>query len=162
MQISKVSDNKFQVKAKDGTVLATDDGIEIEGLKFTGPGEYERKGIFVEGILPDGEGSIFVVHTEEISMCFLGKISKLLSNEAIKSLGDIDILFVPIGADGSMKPQDAEKTVSTIDPRIVVPTHVDPAVNLETALGTKVEEIDVFKIKKAELPVEDRKLILIS
>lgn len=161
MQISKLSDNRYLIKTRDASVQADQSGIEIEGLKFTGPGEYERKGIFIEGIRPDGEGTIFVMHLEDISVCFLGKISKLLSSESVKALGDIDILFVPLGEDNTMKPVDAEKTISTIDPRIVIPLYYDSVASIETVLGMKAEEMPSLKIKKAELPVEDRRLILI-
>lgn len=161
MQISKVAENKYQIKIKDASILADESGIEIEGLKFTGPGEYERKGIFVDGIRPDGEGTVFTIHAEEISMCYLGKISKTLSNDAVKLLGDIDILFVPLGAEGTLSAKDAEKTISRIDPRIVIPIYMDETINLETVLGIKPEIMDSLKIKKAELPVDDRKLIVI-
>ena len=161
MQISKKSDNKFVIKTKEATILVDDDGVEIEGLKFTGPGEYERKGIFVEGVRPDGEGTIFVLHAEDISICHMGKISKLLSPDAVKSLGDIDLLFVPVGADESMTPANAEKTISVIDPRIILPIHFDPSINFESVLGIKPEKVEILKLKKAELPSEDRQLILI-
>lgn len=161
MQINKIAEDKYQVKIKDAAILLDESGVEIEGLKFTGPGEYERKGVFVDGVQPDGEGAVFVIHAEEISLCYLGKISKLLSGEAVKALGDIDILFVPMGRSGSLKPADAEKTISTIDPRIVIPIFVDDGLNLESALGMSPEKVDSYKTKKAELPQEDRKLIII-
>lgn len=161
MQISKNSKDRYILKTKEVSIMASADGIEIEGLKFTGPGEYERKGVFVEGIRPDGEGTIFVLHAEDISICFLGKVSKLLSADAVKALGDIDILFVPMGEEGSMKPADAVKTIATIDPRLVIPIFYGSEINFETALSLKPEEVSVLKIKKTELPIEDRKLILI-
>lgn len=162
MQISRNGLRAIQIKTKEAPILINEAGVEIEGLRFSGPGEYERKGIFVEGILPDGEGTIFVIHSEEMSICFLSKISKLLSSDAVKSLGDIDILFVPFGDEGTLKPNEAEKTISTIDPRIVIPIYVPEGINFESVLGTKAEEIDTLKIKKADLPVEDRRLIVIS
>lgn len=162
MQINKVGPNKYQIKTKEAVVLADESGVEVEGLKFSGPGEYERKGIFVEGILPDGEGCIFVIHLEEMSLCFLGKISKLLTDEAVKALGDIDLLFVPFGDEQTLKPGDAEKTISTIDPRIIIPIYIASDTNIETILGMKAEEPESLKIKKIDLPQEDRRLILIS
>lgn len=161
MQISKLGSNKYAIKTKDAIIQADESGVEIEGLKFTGPGEYERKGIFIEGIKPDGEGTVFVMHLEEISVCFIGKISKLLSSDAVKAMGDIDILFVPLGAEGTLKSSDAEKTISFIDPRIVIPIFYEEGINFEAILGMKAEELPNLKIKKSELPSEDRKLILI-
>lgn len=162
MQINRIGQRAIQIKTKDAIILIDEAGVEIEGLRFFGPGEYERKGIFVEGILPDGESTIFVIHTEEMSVCFLGKISKQLSSDAVKSLGDIDLLFVPFGDENTLKPNDAEKTIATIDPRIVIPIYYAVETNFESVLGTKAEETNTLKIKKADLPVEDRRLILIS
>lgn len=162
MQILKIAQEKYQIKAKDAALTLDYSGVDVEGLKFTGPGEYERKGIFVEGVRPDGEGVIFTIHVEDITVCYLGKISKLLSQEAVKALGDVDILFLPLGAEGSMKSQDAEKTLATIDPRIIIPIFIEDGANLESMLGMKPEELDNLKIKKAELPVEDRRLVVIS
>lgn len=161
MQISRKNEELFWIKTKEGLIQISEKGVDIDGLLFSGPGEYERKGIFVEGIAPDSVGTIFVIHSEDINICYAAGISSTLSNEAVKTLGDIDLLILSIGGD-KLNPKDAEKTVSTIDPRVVIPAYVSPEINLESALGIKAETLDSYKLKRSDLPVEDRKLVIIS
>ncbi len=161
MQISKKNEELFLIKTKEGLIQISEKGVDIDGLLFSGPGEYERKGIFVEGIAPDSVGTIFVIHSEDINICYAAGINSTLSNEAVKTLGDVDLLILSIG-NNKLNPKDAEKTVSTIDPRVIIPAYVSPEINLETALGIKAENIDCYKLKRSDLPVEDRKLVVIS
>ncbi len=162
MIISKNTNGDYQIKLKETSAIFSPKDIEIEGLRFTGPGEYERKSIFVEGIKPDGEGTIFVVHAEDISLCHLAEISKPLSAEAVKSLGDVDILFISISDTNGMNPDQAEKTISTIDPRVVIIINSKDELIIEKASGRKPQFVENYKIKKAELPSEDRQVLVIN
>ncbi len=161
MQISRKNEDTFQIKSKEGMIQINEKGVEIDGLLFSGPGEYERKGVFVEGIDPDGIGTIFLVHSEDITICYAAGINETLSNEAVKTLGDVDLLIISIGGD-KLDPKDAEKSISTIDPRVIILAHSTEEVNAENSLGIKVEKMDCYKLKRSDLPSEDRKLIVIG
>lgn len=162
MQITKTGDNKFQVKSKDISIILDEKGVAVDDYLFNNPGEFERRGIFIEGVVPNGDGTVFLIHVEDISLCFTGKLSHLLSSDAVKSFGDVDILFVPMGLDGTISEEEAEKTISTVDPKVVVPTYFDFDSDLKKVLGMEPELIDNYRIKKAEIPTEDRKLVVFS
>ena len=162
MQIYKKSQDSFLIKSKEGNIQLGNDGVEIDGLLFSGPGEYERKGIFVEGFAPDGYGTVFIIHSEDINICYAAKVNTVLSGDAVKMLGDVDILIISLGQETGMSTKDAEKNIAKIDPRIIVPAVVEESIDIETTLGLSAEIVDSLKIKRADLPEEDRKLFCIK
>lgn len=162
MQISKLDKDNFVIKCKEGIVKAGPQGIEIEGLLFNGPGEYERKGIFVEGLEPDSVGILFLIHAEDINICYGAELKGPLSGEAVKSLGDVDLLIISIDENGGLSVKDAEKIISTIDPRVIIPVRVSSDINLQHSLNINMEIVDSYRFKKSDLPTEDRKLIVIN
>jgi L-ascorbate metabolism protein UlaG (beta-lactamase superfamily) len=93
-----------------------------------GPGEYEVKGIQVNGHHARGEKdretlkTIFAVNMEGMRLAILGHISTPPEAEELEDLGDVDILFIPAGGSPYLKPEDAAKVIKQIDPKIVIPT----------------------------------------
>lgn len=162
MQIYKSGSGVLNIKCREGLIVASEKGVEIDGLLFDGPGEYERKGIFVEGIEPDGFGTLFVIHAEDINLCYAANLTETLSNNAVKTLGDVDILCINIGQSLGLNIKDADKTISTIDPRVVIAINVEQGIDLHGVLGMTREDLDTYKFKKVDLPVEDRKLVVIG
>ena len=77
---------------------------EREPFVVRGPGDYEVKDIFVKGILSDGPqkpkkyvNTIYSFVVDGINICFLGALSNsTISKEAGESIGEPDILFIPI------------------------------------------------------------------
>ena len=126
------------------------------------PGEYEEKGIFVEGI-PDGGETIYTVKAEEINLCYMGKTAHALKEDEIKEIGDIDILFVPLG-ETAEDVKKATALISKIDPKIVIPTFYNDLTlhEFKKAEGIVDGELDILKIKKSELPMDERKNIVLT
>ena len=162
MQINKMPLGDFAIKAKEGVIQLSGKGVDVDGLLFSGPGEYERKGIFIEGFAPDSYGTVFVIHSEDIVICYAANVNAPLSADAVKMLGDVDILIVSLGQESGMNAKDAEKNIAKIDPRVIIPAKIDASFELEATLGMKAETVDTLKIKKSDLPDEDRKLICIN
>ena len=46
-----------------------------------------------------------------------------LSNKAKEELGNVDVLFVPIGGDGVLNPQEAYKLAVKRESKIIIPIH---------------------------------------
>lgn len=98
---------------------------------ISGPGEYEIKGVVVRGFPTEskygGEFRINTVYTvvlEGMNLCFLGALSSPELPPALKEeLDEIDILFVPVGGNGVLSPQVAEKLAVALEPRLVIPIH---------------------------------------
>ncbi|MDD5032789.1 MAG: MBL fold metallo-hydrolase [Candidatus Pacebacteria bacterium] len=98
-----------------------------------GPGEYEIAGIYARGIKSfhdkengqkDGLNTIFSVLFENLNICHLGDFNeKELRPEVAEILGDVDILFIPVGGDEVLDAENASKIINQIEPKIIIPMH---------------------------------------
>lgn len=160
MQIKYLGNEKFEIRTKE-TKVDLGYKISVNNFTFPGPGEYEKGGVFVEGLIDSGN-TIYVLKIEEMNVGYLGKIARDLKEEEAKEIGDVDILFLPLGEDGSVPTKKALEIVSKIDPRIVIPMLYSDLSEFMKGEGVTDGEMDVFKIKKAELPEEERKVVILK
>ena len=162
MQIKYLGDGKVEIKTKDATILLGQHVI-INDFVLPGPGEYEKSGIFVEGI-SDRNNTIYLIKAEEINVCYLGTISCDLAEDKTKEIGDIDILFVPLGQKESQEIKKATDLVSKIDPKIVIPILFDDQrlTDFKKSEGITDDVLDVLKIKKSELPENERRNVILK
>jgi len=160
MQIKYLGGEKFEIRTKE-VKISLGYKILINDFSLPGPGEYEKNGIFVEGIADNGN-NIYAIKAEEMNLCYLGKISHDLKEEEAKEIGDVDILFVPLGEDGSLPVKKALDVVSKIDPRIVIPMLYSDLSEFKKSEGISDGETDLLKIKKQELPEEERKIVILT
>lgn len=162
MQIRNKGEERIEILTKD-TKIALGAQIAIDGFILPGPGEYEEKGIFVVGI-PDDGNTVYTIKAEEINICYLGKLSHSLKEEETKEIGDVDILFVPLGQSGGADVKNAITLVSKIDPKIVIPIFYSDLTLQEFKKSEGIDdgEIDSLKIKKADLPIDERKNVILA
>lgn len=160
MQIKYLDKEKFDVRVKDVNVVLSND-IKINEFSLSGPGEYEKSGVFVEGIADNGN-TIYLVKAEEINLCYLGKLSHELREDEAKAIGDVDILFVPLGDEGTLPTKKALNVISCIDPRIVIPMLYSDLSEFKKSEGITDGEIEILKIKKSELPENERKNVILK
>ena len=132
---------------------------------INGPGEYEIKGIFIQGIdsyydplrgkerLGDETSphllrfanarvlnTIYVIEAEGMRICHLGNFGqKKLTDEQIEKIGDIDVLMLPIGGIYTIDAKEATEIMSQIEPKIIIPMHYQIP-----KLKIKLEGIDKF------------------
>lgn len=115
------------------------DHNNVKGLKgapflIKGPGEYEVGGVFVQGIpsfhddkegKEKGRNTIYVIGAEDMRFCHLGDLGqKQLADEQLEKIDSVDILMIPVGGDGyTIDSIAAQKIVSQIEPKIVIPMH---------------------------------------
>lgn len=160
MQIKYLGKEKFEIRTKDSRINLGYK-VSINDFSLSGPGEYEKSGVFVEGISDNGN-TIYVVKAEEINLCYLGKISHDLKENEAKEIGDVDILFVPLGEEGSLPIKKSLELVSKIDPKILIPMLYSDLTEFKKSEGISDDEIDLLKIKKSELPEEERKIVILK
>lgn len=157
-----------------------------------GPGEYEIKGVFIQGVEADhdksqgkerGKITVFTIETEEMRLCHLGDFGQReLTPEQLEKIGDIDILMIPVGGIYTISAREASKVVSQIEPRLVIPMHYQlPKLKIypasKTGGGVKLESLNKFlqtmgqkviepqnklTIKKKELPEEKMKIVILK
>lgn len=136
------------------------------------PGEYEIKGISISGIesfhdpkqgQERGLNTIYMIESEEIRLCHLGDFGQeKLSDEQLEALGEVDILFVPVGGKTTIDASMAAALVNQLEPKLVVPMHyklsglkveLDPADKFLKELGAPSKEsVDKITVKKKLLP----------
>src|SRR3989344_8169479 len=147
-----------------------------------GPGEYERKDIFIQGIssfhdeksgAERGLNTIYTIEAEEMKLCHLGDFGeKELSPEQLEKIGDVDILMVPIGGMFTLDAKGAAKIISQIEPRIVIPMHyslpklkvkIDGLEPFLKEMGQKsAESQPKLLIKKKDLTAEETKVVVLT
>lgn len=70
-----------------------------------------------------GQNIIFRFEVDGLRLCHLGDLGQVLDDEQASKLGDIDILFIPVGGTFTLDADMAWKVVKKLRPRIVVPMH---------------------------------------
>jgi L-ascorbate metabolism protein UlaG (beta-lactamase superfamily) len=143
-----------------------------EPFVVDGPGEYEIKGISISGIesfhdqkqgQERGLNTIYLIESEEIRLCHLGDFGQdKFSDEQVEALGEVDILFIPVGGKFTVDASAAAILVNQLEPKLVVPMHYklpDLKIELDSVdkflkeLGAPPKEpVDKITIKKKLLP----------
>jgi L-ascorbate metabolism protein UlaG (beta-lactamase superfamily) len=150
-------------------------GVKGDPFLIQGPGEYEVKGVFVQGIpsfhddkdgKERGQNTIYVVEAEDIRFCHLGDIGqKQLTDEQLEKIDRVDILMIPVGGNGrTVSSVEASKIISQIEPKIVIPMHYsipklkyeldDISKFLKTMGKPSITPVDKLTLKFSALPKE--------
>ena len=155
--------------------------IEGDPKHFDWPGEYETKGVHFKLIhsfhnqkddAKQLENNIVVIHWGGVRLCHLGAQGTKLTPEQLEQVGDVDILFVPVGGKECLDPKKAKEIVEQIEPRVIIPMCYGTEGNnlglgtLEaflTVMGSKIEEpLDSFKVKRSELPDDNSRVVVLN
>lgn len=156
----------------------------VSGNPFivSGPGEYEIKNVFIEGISSwhdnsqgkeRGENTIYTIEAEELKLCHLGDLGqKELTEEQIEKIGEIDVLMIPIGGVYTISAKEALKVMSQLEPKIIIPMHYQiPKLNIKLDSLDKFLKIvgiksiipqSKFSIKKKDISPEEAKIIVLK
>lgn len=70
-----------------------------------------------------GPNTIWHWYWEGLHFCHLGDLGHLLTDQQIKFIGKIDVLFVPVGGKITLNPTEASLVVNQLSPRLVFPMH---------------------------------------
>lgn len=99
---------------------------------INGPGEYELKGNFITGIATFhdsdkgnklGKNTVYLIEADGLILCHLGDIGHIPDSDLTEALGDIDILFLPVGGVTTIAASTAAEIVRSLSPKIVIPMH---------------------------------------
>jgi L-ascorbate metabolism protein UlaG (beta-lactamase superfamily) len=86
-------------------------GVVNEPEQIKSPGEYEIGGTFITGVATfhdnrkgdlRGKNTIYIIEIDGITLCHLGDLGHPLDPHLIEEIGDIDILFLPVGEVSTM------------------------------------------------------------
>jgi hypothetical protein len=106
---------------------------EKQPFAIRGPGEYEIQSVPIVGIdgglSPDEKirNTIYVLEFDQMRICVIGaQKNPSLTSEQIEQIGEVDILFVPIGGGDVLSPAEAGKLAVTLDAKLIIPVHYAP------------------------------------
>jgi len=97
-----------------------------------GPGDYEVGGVLISGVRTShdkekgkerGDNTVYVIHLDDVVFCHLGDLGHELSQGQIEAIGEVDVLFIPVGGGETIGSAEAVNVIAQLEPRIVVPMH---------------------------------------
>lgn len=158
------------------------DAVKGEPRILTGVGEYEIKGVFIEGVpsfhddekgAKRGSNIIYRFEIEDLSITHLGDLGTELDNKQLESLEGTDILLVPVGGVYTINAAKAVTVINQIEPRIVIPMHYQvPGLKLGNelasldaflkAIAIKPRQEEKLKIVKKDLPQDNMEVVVLS
>jgi len=108
------------------------EGVANDPRQIRTPGEYEIGGTLVTGIASfhdnkkgevRGKNTIYVIEMDGITLCHLGDLGHPLDSRLIEEIGDIGILFLPVGEASTIPIDTAMEIIRQLEPPIVIPMH---------------------------------------
>lgn len=150
---------------------------KIAGEPFIvdGPGEYEIKGVTVVGVASfhdnkqgaeRGGNVVYKFTVDGVNLCHLGDLGHKLTDAQVETIGDVDILFVPVGGFYTIDAKTATEVVAQIEPVIVIPMHykgekLDPVVKFLKEMGAEeIAAVAKYTISKDKLPENTSVIVL--
>lgn len=127
-----------------------------------GPGEYEIGQLTAHGFgVPtkydknDDYNTIYQVRLEGLNLVFLGSLSDPeIDPKILGELGDVDVLFLPIGGGDVLEVPQASKLAVKLEAKLVIPMHYDDT-SLKAFLKEESKEslkpVDKLTLKKKEV-----------
>lgn len=156
--------------------------IKGEPFLITGPGEYEIKDVFIKGIpsfhddkegKEKGQNTIYAIEAEEMKFCHMGDFGqKQLTDEQLEKINGVDVLMIPVGGVYTISSQEAQRIISQIEPKIVIPMHYqlpnlkfkldDVSKFLKTMGKNSVAPQDKLTIKASALPKDGMEIVILQ
>jgi hypothetical protein len=147
-----------------------------EPFVIAGPGEYEIKGVFIKGLLSESEydgqkriNTIYTIVLEGMNLCFMGAVSlKDLPPEVKEAIGEPDVLFVPIGGNGTLGPLDAYNLAVKLEAKLVIPMGYAEAEKgtlqkfLKEGGTEECKPVDKLTLKKKDLEGKDGEIVILA
>lgn len=155
------------------TMLDTAATIKDNDFIIDCPGEYETKGVSVQGIAaglhidkPEDplKSVMYVVSAADVRLLFTGNIQPSLSDEQVDVIGEVNVMVIPVGGHGlTLDAKGAAGLISRFEPQYVIPIHYDDGNSIyempQDKLDTFLKEIGVESPKpEAKLKVVAKEL----
>ena len=137
------------------------------------PGEFEIGSVVARGFgvkttydKIESFNTIFQVRLEDMNMVFLGALSDPeIDPKILAELGDIDILFLPIGGGDVLEVPQAAKLANKLEAKLVIPMHYDKAA-LNTFLKEESKDglkpVDKLTIKRSGVAAMEGEVVVLS
>ena len=143
------------------------------------PGEYEISGVLIIGLATfhdankgadRGKNTVYVMETEELTICHLGDLGQPLTDSQIEEIGKVDVLMLPVGGITTINAAAAAAMVRQMEPKIVLPMHyktpvfqgeLEPVDNFLREFGTQqATPQPKLNVNKNNLPLTTQVILL--
>lgn len=151
-----------------------------EPFIIDGPGEYETKGVSINGISSfhdekkgeeRGQNTIYLIEMDNIRVCHMGDFGQeKLSDRQLESIGQVDVLIIPVGGNYTIDGVQAAKIAKQIEPSLIIPMHykipgltadiVGPEKFLKEMGANGIKPVDKLTFKKRDLDDKEAEVIL--
>src|SRR3989339_983848 len=118
---------------KDHNQFKNVSGINnVEPLLIDMPGEFEKLGVRIFGFQTfhdktqgseRGENIMYKFESEGLSVLHCGDLGVVPEESFLETIGEVDILLVPVGGFYTIDPEEAFQLVKKVEPAIVIPMH---------------------------------------
>ena len=146
-----------------------------KALVIQTPGEYEMRGILINAREVGSTNAPLILYRLDIgnvSLGYIGGLSAVINGEAVEHIEGVDALVIPVGGKGVVSAKDAVRMISELEPRIVIPIEYRSTrfpIGRESVeaflreVGAKgVTPVPKLKVTRKDLPVDDRKVVLLE
>lgn len=130
--------------------------VEVHGGEisfYTVPSFHDDKGGRERGV-----NGIICLQTQGIRFAHLGDLGTVLDSAQIAAIGQVDVLFIPVGGRYTIDDMKAYAVCRQLRPRIVIPMHFGTD-RLSTGMGLKPVDDFIYHFERIRL-VSDWKLLL--
>lgn len=107
------------VAKPEARIITTTDHVKVGNLKVRGVQTFHD----VSQGQSRGGNIAFKFILEEVRFCHLGDLGHILDAGQAKAIGDVDVLFVPVGGVFTIDAEAAWEVVRMLEPGVVVPMH---------------------------------------
>ncbi len=127
--------NKVKAVKKDTTTVVREGGKTVEDIQILSwQAHHDREEGAKRGVI-----TIFRFVIDGLTFCHLGDLGHPIDDELAEQIGDVDVLFIPVGGVFTIDGEEALNVCRTIKPRVVIPMHYKVG-----GLSLPVERIDPF------------------
>ncbi|MEM3586933.1 MAG: MBL fold metallo-hydrolase [Candidatus Jordarchaeaceae archaeon] len=90
------------------------------------------KGVTVKGIptfhdesrgKQRGKNIVYTFNVDGVNFCHLGDLGHVPSDSQVKEIGQVDVLFIPVGGVFTVDAKGATEVANLIKPKIIIPMH---------------------------------------
>lgn len=139
----------------------------------SGPGDYEVKEIFIKGAMSNtllaGKkyiNTIYSLSVDNINIAFLGALGdKELSKEALETINNPDIVFIPVGGNGLLDAKSAAKLALSFESKLIIPMDYDNVslkAFLKEAGEEKAEVVEKLTLKLKDLDGKEGEVVVLK
>ena len=104
-----------------------------------------------------GQNTVFKINADGLKLCHLGDLGHILDAGKLNEIGNVDVLFIPVGGFYTINSDQANQIIKEIKPGIIIPMHYKTE-----AIKFSIDPIDIFTKGKKNVKILDSNEYFIS